>query len=167
MNATEAAVMESTAEAERSRLKYESQWEGTNTNVASADAQLKGSEAGERQAIATISGVKAQLEVAHYYLDNTLLVAPENGHIVNLQVQAGMVAGILRVGGIASFIVDNDRYLLASFSQETLKYVKVGQPVEVALDLDPGQIFAAKVDSKFQRLIRRTRTSRSCKGTLR
>jgi multidrug resistance efflux pump len=147
MYATEAAVVEAKAEAERSRLKYQSQWEGVNTTVASATAQLKESEAVQKQAIATVDSVKAQLEMARYYLDNTLMVAPEDGHIVNLQVQAGMVAGILRVGGIASFIVDSDRYLLASFNQETLKYVKVGQPVEVALDLYPGQIFPARVDS--------------------
>jgi multidrug resistance efflux pump len=147
MDATEAAVLQSTAEAERSRLKYQSQWEGVNTTVASATAELKESEAAQKQADASIASVKAQLELARYYLDNTLMVAPEDGHIVNLQVQPGMVAGILRVGGIASFIVDSDRYILASFNQETLKYVKVGQPVEVALDLYPGQIFPAKVDS--------------------
>jgi multidrug resistance efflux pump len=147
MNATEAAVLEATAEAERSRLKYQSQWEGVNTTVATAMAQLKESEAAQKQATATVDSLKAQLELARYYLDNTLMVAPEDGHIVNLQVQPGMVAGILRVGGIASFIVDSDRYVLASFTQETLKYVKVGQPVEVALDLYPGQVFGAKVDS--------------------
>jgi multidrug resistance efflux pump len=147
MNATEAAVVEATAEADRSRLKYQSQWEGVNTTVATATAQLKESEAAQKQATATVDSVKAQLELARYYLDNTLMVAPEDGHIVNLQVQPGMVAGIVRVGGIASFIVDSDRYLLASFNQETLKYVKVGQPVEVALDLYPGQVFPAKVDS--------------------
>jgi hypothetical protein len=75
------------------------------------------------------------------------MVAPEDGHIVNLQVQPGMVAGIIRFGGIAAFIVDNDRYMLASFTQETLKYVKIGQPAEVAIDLYPGQIFQARVDS--------------------
>ncbi|MGC1452319.1 MAG: biotin/lipoyl-binding protein [Candidatus Sulfotelmatobacter sp.] len=147
MNADEAAVSEATAEAERSRLKYQSQWEGVNTTVAGAVAQLKESEAVQKQAAATISSVQAQLELARYYLDNTLMVAPEDGYIVNLQVQPGMVAGIVRIGGIASFIVDKDRYLLASFNQGTLKYVKPGQPVEVALDLYPGQVFPAKVDS--------------------
>ncbi len=147
MDADEAAVMQATAEAERSRLKYQSQWEGVNTTVASATAQLKESEAAQKQAAATITSVRAQLELAHYYLDNTLLVAPEDGRIVNLQVEPGMVAGILRIGGIASFIVDSDRYLLASFTQETLKYVKAGQPAEVTLDLYPGQVFEAKVDS--------------------
>jgi multidrug resistance efflux pump len=147
MNADEAAVKEATANAERSRLKYESQWEGVNTTVAGATAQLKESEAAQKQAAATIASVKAQLELVRYYLDNTLMVAPADGYVVNLQVQPGMVAGILRIGGIASFIVDNDRYLLASFNQGTLKYVKPGQPVEVALDLYPGQVFPAKVDS--------------------
>lgn len=147
MNADEAAVLQATAEAERSRLKYQSQWQGINTTVARAAAELKESEAAEKQAAATIASVRAQLELARYYLDNTLMVAPEDGYIVNLQVRPGMVAGIVRIGGIASVIVDKDRYLLASFNQETLKYVKVGQPVEVALDLYPGQVFDAKVDS--------------------
>ncbi len=147
MDADEAAVMQATAEAKRSRLKYESQWRGVNTTVASAIAQMKESEAAQKQSVATVEGLKAQLDLARYYLENTLMVAPEDGYIVNLQVRPGMVAGIFRIGGIASFIVDHDRYLLASFNQETLKYVKVGQPVEVALDLYPGQVFAAKVDS--------------------
>jgi multidrug resistance efflux pump len=147
MNADEAAVLEATADAQRSRLKYQSQWEGVNTTVAIATAQLKESEAAQEQASATITSEEAQLELARYYLDNTLMVAPEDGYIVNLQVQPGMVAGIFRVGGIASFIVDNDRYLLASYTQQNLKYVKVGQPVEVALDLYPGQIFQGRVDS--------------------
>jgi multidrug resistance efflux pump len=147
MNADEAAVLEATADAQRSRLKYQSEWEGVNTTVAVATAEVKESEAAQKQVSATIGSVKAQLELARYYLDNTLMVAPEDGYIVDLQVRPGMVAGILRVGGIASFIVDNDRYLLANFNQGTLKYVKPGQPVEVALDLYPGQIFAAKVDT--------------------
>src|SRR5216683_7780864 len=147
MNSAEASVMEASADAERSRIKYESQWQGVNTTVAGATAELKQSEASQKQIAATIASLEAQLEVAHYYLDNTLMRAPEDGHIVNLQVQPGMVAGIFRIGGIASFIVDSDRYMLAGFSQQTLKYVRVGQPVEVAMDLYPGQVFEAKVDS--------------------
>jgi multidrug resistance efflux pump len=56
-----------------------------------------------------------------------------------------MVAGIIRVGAIASFICDAGRYLLATYFQESLKYVAVGQPAEVALNLYPGQIFPARV----------------------
>jgi multidrug resistance efflux pump len=143
----EAAVREAEADAERARLIYESQMNGVNTNVIKAAAELKEEEAAAKQAEATVAGVKAQLELARYYLENTTMVAPEDGHIVNLQVIPGMVSGIVRFGAIASFIVDHDRYVLGNFFQEHLKYVKIGQPVEVALNRYPGQIFRGKVES--------------------
>src|SRR5215470_12188518 len=126
VNGAEATRAAAKAELERARLQYESEIDGVNTAVASLEAQL-------RQAL--------------YYLDNTTLAAPEDGRIVNLQVRPGMVSGTRRVGGIAALITEADRYLLATFYQENLKYVRPGQPVEVALDLYPGQIFAGKVDS--------------------
>ena len=117
---------EAQAELERARLQYAAEIEGVNTTVANVEAQLK---------------------LARYYLENTTLVAPEDGRIVNLQVRPGMVSGIYRIGGIAALIADADRYLLATFYQENLKWVRPGQPVEISLDLYPGQIFAGKVDS--------------------
>jgi multidrug resistance efflux pump len=51
----------------------------------------------------------------------------------------------VRFGAIASFICDDDRYLLATYNQENLKFIKVGQDVEVALNLYPGQIFKGSV----------------------
>ena len=89
----------------------------------------------------------AQLEEAQYYLENTTLKAPEDGRIVNLQVRPGMLSGILRVGGIAALIADADRYLLATYYQENLKWVQPGQYVEIAFNLYPGQIFKGRVDS--------------------
>lgn len=121
-----AALKEAEAEEVRARLRYQSEVGGVNTDVAA---------------------VQAELDQAQYYLDNTTMVAPEKGYIVNLQVRPGMVAGEVRFGAIASFIATGERYLLASYTQENLKYVKVGQPVEVALNLYPGQIFAGKVAS--------------------
>ena len=123
-NTSAAALKEAQAEAEAARLRYESQIEGVNTTVAS---------------------VRAQLKQAQYYLDNTTMLAPEDGRVINLQVRPGMVAGIYRIGGIAAFIVDADRYLLASYFQENLKYVERGQRAEVAFDLYPGQIFKGTV----------------------
>jgi multidrug resistance efflux pump len=125
VNAAEATQDEAQAELERARLKYKSEIDGVNTAVANMEAQLR---------------------QARYYLDNTTLSAPEDGRIINLQVRPGMVSGIYRIGGIAALIADADRYLLATFFQENLKYVQPGQPVEVAIDLYPGQIFAGKVD---------------------
>lgn len=120
----EASIKEAEAELERANLRYHSTINGEHTNVAN---------------------IKAELAQAQFYLDNTTLYAPEDGRIVNLQVRPGMVAGDVRFGAIASFICDDGPYFLANYFQENLKYVKVGQPVEVALNLYPGQIFTAKV----------------------
>jgi multidrug resistance efflux pump len=125
----EADIQEAKAEVERAKLVATSDIGGVNTKVAT---------------------IEAELDQARFYLDNTLIVAPEDGYIINLQVRPGMVAGDIRVGAIASFIVDADRYLLANFFQENLKLVKPGQPVEVALDLYPGQIWPGKVEAIWQ-----------------
>jgi multidrug resistance efflux pump len=121
-----ASLDQAKASAEQARLKYESQIGGVNTKVASLEAQL---------------------DQARFYLDNTTMVAPEDGYVFNLQVRPGMVSGIVRFGAIASFVVDADRYVLATFFQENLKYVKKGQPVELAMDLYPGQIFPGTVQA--------------------
>jgi multidrug resistance efflux pump len=127
--AHEAGIKEAQAEETRAQLRYTSEINGVNTTVAA---------------------IQAELDQARYYLDNTLMVAPEDGYVINLQVRPGMVAGDFRVGAIASFIVDADRFLLANYFQENLKYVKPGQPVEVALDLYPGQIWPGKVAAIWQ-----------------
>jgi multidrug resistance efflux pump len=127
--AAEAGILEAEADEKRARLRYGSQIDGVNTSVAETQAEL---------------------DLARFYLDNTLMVAPEDGYIVNLQVRPGMVAGDIRFGAIATFICDADRYLLANYFQENLKYVKPGQPVEVALDLYPGQIWRGTVEAIWQ-----------------
>jgi multidrug resistance efflux pump len=126
VSSAEASNNEALGELERARLRYKSEIDGINTSVANMEAQL-------RQAL--------------YYLENTTLVAPEDGRIVNLQVRPGMVSGIYRIGGIAALIADAGRYVLATFFQENLKYVEPRQSVEVAFDLYPGQIFEGHVDS--------------------
>jgi multidrug resistance efflux pump len=122
----EASIKEAEAELEKAKLRYNATINGEHTNVAV---------------------VKAKLAEAKYCLNNTTIYAPEDGRIINLQVRPGMVSGIVRFGAIASFICDEGPYLLANYFQENLKYVKVGQPVEVALNLYPGQIFPGKVEA--------------------
>ena len=120
-----AAVEQAGVEIKRAVVKLESEIDGVNTNVVS---------------------VEAQLTQARYYLDNTAMLAPEDGRVVNLQVRPGMVSGIFRIGGIAAFIGDEGRYVLASFYQGNLKYVRPRQLAEVAFDLYPGQVFPGRVE---------------------
>ena len=121
---SEASVAEAVAEWQRARIAFDSQIGGVNTAVAEA---------------------RAQLDQAQYFLEQTVIVAPADGMIINLQVEEGMVAGIVRLGAIASFIIDAP-YILATYRQENLKFVVDGQAAVVALNKYPGQHFNAKVE---------------------
>lgn len=127
------------------------------SRVASAEAELAENQESEKRAelayAAQIDGVNAEvvqaqeaLAQAQFYLDQTELKAPQDGVIVNLQVQEGVLAGILRLSAIATLIADADPYLLAAYRQENLKFVEPGQTVVVALNSHPGQHFTGKVE---------------------
>lgn len=119
-----AQVEAAKANLDKARLAQASEINGVNTSVAQAEAAL---------------------QEARYYLDQTTLYAPEDGFITNLQARPGLVVGDRRIAAIASWIGSADPYLLATFRQPRLKLVEAGQPVEIALDLYPGQIFAGTV----------------------
>ncbi|MBK0327803.1 HlyD family secretion protein [Rhodobacteraceae bacterium F11138] len=125
VNSAQASLAEAQESQKRAELAYASQIDGVNTAVVQAEEQL------------------AQ---AQYYLSQTEMKAPNDGVIVNLQVQEGMVSGILRVGAIATLILDQDPYLIAAYRQENLMNVRKGQPVVVAINTYPGQHFSGKVD---------------------
>ncbi len=122
--------------------------------VAEAEANVKKAELARE---ANVDGVSAQVAQAQslvgqaeYFLDQTTLRAPEDGVIVSQQARPGLVVGDRRVAAIAVLIGDENPYLLASFYQEHLKFVEPDQPVEVALDIYPGQIFTGKVKSIWE-----------------
>lgn len=121
-----AELAESRAEKESAQLAYDSRIDGVNTTVAQKQAEL---------------------DQARYYLEHTTIYAPGDGFITNLQARPGMNVGHFRVGAIASFVEDKDPYLLGNFRQYWLKFVQPGQPVEIALDMYPGQIFKGKLES--------------------
>ncbi|MEX0349615.1 MAG: HlyD family secretion protein [Paracoccaceae bacterium] len=121
-----AAMHEAEANLAKANLAEESQIDGVNTGVAQA---------------------RAQLAEAQYFMDNTTIYAPEDGMIVSQQARPGLVVGEIRLGSIASFVTDDNPYILASYRQQNLKFVEPGQPVEVALDLYPGEILNGEVEA--------------------
>jgi multidrug resistance efflux pump len=149
--AADAAVKVAQANEEQARVAFQETAEAAIQIAVANELKARLAYTSEIDGVATsVALLKANLAEAQYYLDNTLMVAPEDGYLINLQVQPGMVAGIIRYGAIATFIVDKGRYLLATFNQENLKWVEPGQPVEFACDLYPGQIFKGRVEHIWQ-----------------
>jgi len=122
--------------------------------VAEADANVKKAQLAVEARIdgvnAQVAAAQSQVDQAQYYVDQTTIYAPEDGVIISQQARPGLVVGGFRVAAIAAFVADADPYFLATFYQEHLKFVEPGQPVEVALDIYPGQIFAGKVKAIWE-----------------
>lgn len=119
------AIKEATALAEKARLAYEAK-----------------TPAGEN---VTVAQTKAQLAKARIDLEETVVKAPANGFVTNLQLQPGFV---VRPGDpVISFVRDPEGVVAVSFPQEYLGTIAVGNDVEVCLDTLPGRTLHGKVEA--------------------
>jgi multidrug resistance efflux pump len=123
IDAAEAKVREAASEVERARQELGPQ--GTD------NPQF-------REALAAVDQSKLDLI-------RTTVLAPSDGVITNLQLTQGE---FVAVGQAAlTFIDTSDAWINANFRENSLETVKPGDPVELVLDVLPGRIFAAKVQS--------------------
>lgn len=91
-----------------------------------------------RAAIATLE--KAQLD-----LQRTTLIAPAKGGITNLQIESGYY---VNAGAPAMTFVEFEHvWLQVNLRENNLANLKMGDPVEIALDSRPGHIFTGKISS--------------------
>ncbi len=87
----------------------------------------------------------AQLEQARLNLTYTDIRAPEDGVVSNMKLEVGQYAS--PGAKLVSFISTKDVWIEAYFRENNLGHLKPGDPVDVALDSAPGQVFDAKVES--------------------
>jgi multidrug resistance efflux pump len=129
--------------------------------VQQADAALAEAKSGQQQAEAAdrqarfalqiaqsnVPAVQAQLDDALFNLGQCRMTAPEDGYVVNWQVQEGTMVVTVPVGACGTFICTSNTFIAASFPQNHLVNVQPGDEVEVILDPYPGRIFKARVDT--------------------
>ena len=87
----------------------------------------------------------AALAKAQRDLIQTKVLAPTDGLVTNLQLTLGQFAPAGQP--VLTFIDARDHWIVASFRENSLEYVKEGAPVEIVFDVLPGQIFAGRVES--------------------
>ena len=96
-------------------------------------------------ATAAIRSLQAQLENAQWMLEQTTVRAPHDGYIVNLQVRPGVVVGSSAGTPTISYISDESKEILASFSQSSFRAIGVGDKAEMVFALYPGEVFSGNV----------------------
>ena len=128
------------------REKLSSRVKGDFAAVAGVKAQIATAQAQVRVSQAQVDTTRAQLENARWNLDQTTVVAPGNGTMVNVMLRPGFFVTGVAFNEVMTF-VDTEYQVFAMFNQNELHQVAPGNEAEVTLDSYPGRIIKAHVDS--------------------
>src|SRR5215470_12012561 len=114
--------------------------------VARRDAQRAAAAVGSTDAtIAKLGELRAAVGLAEFDLEQTVVRAPFNGRVVDLNIAVGAFAAAGRP--LFTLIDTQNWYVIANFRETELKRIRPGMAAEVFLMADPDRRFAGKVDS--------------------
>ena len=94
---------------------------------------------------AAIRSLEAQLSNAQWELEQTVVRAPHDGFVVNLQLRPGVAVRSFAATPAMSYISNEGKEVVASFSQSSIRNIKPGDPAEMVFALIPGEVFAGTV----------------------
>jgi membrane fusion protein (multidrug efflux system) len=114
-------------------------------NLASALKQVDLIKAELAQAVAASARAAAQQRQAELNLSYTTITAPIDGVVGNRTLRTGQY---VQAGTqLMSLVPATGAYIIANYKETQLTNVHQGQPVDVAVDMFPGQIVHGHVDS--------------------
>src|ERR1700694_2650716 len=114
-------------------------------NLASAVKQVDLLKAEIVQANATLARAEAVQSQAELNLEYTSIVAPIDGVVGNRTLRTGQ---FVQAGTqLMSVVPVSGVYVVANYKETQLTDVRAGQPVDIAVDMFPGQIVHGHVDS--------------------
>jgi membrane fusion protein (multidrug efflux system) len=114
-------------------------------NLASAQKQVELLKAEIAQAIAAAGRASALQQQAELNLGYTTITSPINGIVGNRTLRTGQ---FVQAGTqLMSLVPATGAYVVANFKETQLTAVRKGQPVEIAVDMFPGQVVRGHVDS--------------------
>ncbi len=119
---------------------------GELATIAEVRAQIATAQAQVLVSKAQVATTQAQLDNARWELEQTTVVAPGNGTMVNVMLRPGFFVAGMPFNEVMTF-VDEEYQLFALFGQNELHQVAPGNEVEITLDTYPGRVIKAHVDS--------------------
>jgi multidrug resistance efflux pump len=101
--------------------------------------------AAERNLEHLLAGAQAMVAISELNVGRTRLVAPQDGIIGFRSARRGMYAS---VGfPVFGFIADQRKWVAAKIKEADLAAIRVGDPVIIRLDADPGHRYTGRVES--------------------
>lgn len=98
------------------------------------------------KAEADLAELSAQTIGVQYDLDQTIVRAPSDGTIVNVQLRPGAFVAAFPIASVMTFMEDAPQ-IYALFNQNELHQIAVGNEAEFYVPSFPGQILKARVES--------------------
>ncbi|MDN6858927.1 biotin/lipoyl-binding protein [Pseudomonas sp. CAN2814] len=95
---------------------------------------------------ARVDDLNAQLALAQFNLDNTVVRAPSRGFVSHVSLRPGMMASRLPLRPSMVFVPDEGPYFTAWMRQNSQLRLTTGDEAEVAFDGIPGKVFSGTVD---------------------
>ncbi|MGY3697294.1 membrane fusion protein (multidrug efflux system) [Bradyrhizobium sp. USDA 3240] len=114
-------------------------------NLASAERQVELLKADIAQAVAAQARATALQHQAELNLGYTTIIAPIDGVVGNRTLRTGQ---FVQAGTqLMSLVPATGAYVIANYKETQLTNVRKGQPVEIEVDMFPGQVVRGHVDS--------------------
>jgi membrane fusion protein (multidrug efflux system) len=130
-------------EAENNLKILQDQKNATASQYKMALSQTKVSEKQSTVAEANIKSAQALLDAATLNLDYTIVTAPIDGQLSNVNLQAGQY---VQPGQSLFYLVNtNDKWVIANFKETQLEKMEIGQKVSIEVDAFPGEEFEGQV----------------------
>jgi RND family efflux transporter MFP subunit len=95
-----------------------------------------------------VDQLRAQLDAANWNLEKTTVRAPADGYVTNLALRRG--ARVTAQSPVMAFIDTSEAIFGVEIPQIYMRYIQVGQPVEVTFKSYPGKIYTARVETVLQ-----------------
>jgi len=128
------------AQAQDRLLQAEANWR----NAQTAPKQMQVIRSRAASALAQAQQKKAALDQAGLNLQYTKVIAPVAGVVSDRTVEVGQ--NVSPGQEMMKIIPLNDVWITANYKETQLRYMKVGQPVDIAVDAN-GKTYKGKVDS--------------------
>lgn len=92
-----------------------------------------------------ILAAQANWDQANYLLNNTTLIAPQDGYISNFSLRIGQY---IKAGeGLFAFIETKRWWVETRYRETALRLIKPGDKAEITIDMYPGKVFHGHVNS--------------------
>lgn len=118
---------------------------GQLNQARTAPQQVAVQQASQQNARAQIAPAQASLDTAKINLQHTKIYAAVDGVVSRRTGQIGQQVAVGQA--IMALIPNNDLWVVANFKETQMKNVRVGQPVEIEVDLLPKHPYKGRVDS--------------------